>query len=324
MRNKGLVSIIVPVFNSSSHLNNCISSLISQDYSNIEIILVDDGSVDDSSLVCSKFVHSDPRVFYFYKDNGGASSARNYGLSVAKGHFVTFVDSDDYVGSKYVSDMVDAYDKDGTFVVAGMKLKKKNEVGYFLYVTETILKEAILDDIQKKRFYLHGGPTSKLFCLSTIKKYNIEFYQNLKNYEDLIFCLTYISHVKCIKYIESSEYVYVLDNMSMGLALNGFEGELILFEYYNNVLSQIDANYIDRTPLVAMYGNVFLIRSLLSFLRDTKVSLHRRYEVFGQVRKMIKINIFDYHISKKQYVAFFLLKHRLYLMLYLLLKKMIY
>ena len=78
--NKPLISIIVPIYNSSKTLDMCINSLLSQTYSNLEILLINDGSKDDSDVICKKYVELDKRCHYYYKDNGGLSDARNYGL----------------------------------------------------------------------------------------------------------------------------------------------------------------------------------------------------------------------------------------------------
>ena len=97
-----LISVIVPVFNVENFIDVCISSLIKQSYSNIEIILVDDGSTDESGLHCDKWAEVDKRIKVFHQDNGGLSAARNTGLNHASGDYICFVDSDDFVMEDYV------------------------------------------------------------------------------------------------------------------------------------------------------------------------------------------------------------------------------
>lgn len=96
---KGLVSIIVPIYNVAQYLEECLNSVLMQTYANWECILIDDGSTDNSSEICREFTSRDTRFKYFYKQNGGLSSARNEGLRKAKGDFITFLDSDDWWGS---------------------------------------------------------------------------------------------------------------------------------------------------------------------------------------------------------------------------------
>ncbi len=103
-----LVSIIIPVYNVSKYIDECIESLISQTYANIEIILVDDGSTDDSGSICDSYKDKDNRVIVIHKENSGISDARNVGLDIAKGEYYLFVDSDDVVHQNYVEYLLDA------------------------------------------------------------------------------------------------------------------------------------------------------------------------------------------------------------------------
>ena len=98
-----LVSIIVPVYNVELYIRECIDSLICQTYKNIEIIIVDDGSTDSSKTICDEFAKKDDRVIVLHKDNGGLSDARNFGMKYAKGDYISFVDSDDFVDNKFIS-----------------------------------------------------------------------------------------------------------------------------------------------------------------------------------------------------------------------------
>ena len=101
-----LLSIITPVYNVEAYLDRCVQSILSQSYRNIELILIDDGSTDGSSLLCEKWKDKDERVIVIHKNNGGVSSARNAGLEVAKGTYLTFVDPDDFIEKDtYISNM---------------------------------------------------------------------------------------------------------------------------------------------------------------------------------------------------------------------------
>ena len=95
------ISIIVPIFNTEKYLAKCLDSIINQTYSNIEIILVDDGSSDSSGIICDEYALKDSRIIFVHKENGGVSSARNTGLDIATGDYIMFVDSDDYVEPQF-------------------------------------------------------------------------------------------------------------------------------------------------------------------------------------------------------------------------------
>ncbi len=102
MNDNSLISVIVPVYNTKNYLVNCIESLLSQSYPNYEIILVDDGSTDGSSEICKSFEQKDNRIIYLKKENGGLSSARNFGVEHSNGKYICFVDSDDFVSKDYL------------------------------------------------------------------------------------------------------------------------------------------------------------------------------------------------------------------------------
>lgn len=102
-----MVSIVVPVYKVEAYLKRCVASLTAQSYHNIEIVLVDDGSPDNSGALCDELALTDPRIRVFHKSNGGLSDARNYGTAQTRGEFVTYIDSDDFVASDYVSRLVE-------------------------------------------------------------------------------------------------------------------------------------------------------------------------------------------------------------------------
>ena len=97
MNEKPLISVIVPVYNVAAYLDECVKSIVNQTYSNLEIILVDDGSTDESEALCDAWGDRDSRVLVIHKENGGVSTARNAGLWLAKGSYISFVDGDDYI-----------------------------------------------------------------------------------------------------------------------------------------------------------------------------------------------------------------------------------
>jgi len=100
---KPLISVIIPAYNVSSYIEKCIGTVIGQDFQNFEVLLVDDGSTDNTSTLCDHFAQKDPRINVYHKKNGGLSDARNYGIDRAHGEFLTFVDSDDYLALDYLS-----------------------------------------------------------------------------------------------------------------------------------------------------------------------------------------------------------------------------
>ena len=121
-----LVSIIVPVYNVSSYLDKCVESLVNQTYQKIEIILVDDGSTDNSGFLCDEWKKTDTRIVVIHKENGGLSDARNAGIKLAKGEYITFVDGDDRLAVRACEVLIEAAKRNNsTIVVAGLMLESE-------------------------------------------------------------------------------------------------------------------------------------------------------------------------------------------------------
>lgn len=114
---KGMISVIVPIYNVEKYLLKCLNSISEQTYKNLEVILVNDGSTDKSAIIAEKFAHRDKRFIYISKENGGLSSARNEGLKYATGEYIYFLDSDDWIQKDYLQAMVKEFDSEIDIVV---------------------------------------------------------------------------------------------------------------------------------------------------------------------------------------------------------------
>lgn len=123
--NQPLISIIVPIYKVEQYLQRCLDSIIDQTYSNLEIILVDDGSPDDCPHICDEYAVKDNRVVVVHKENGGLSSARNAGLDICKGEYISFIDSDDWINNRYIEVLLDGITKNNADIAIG-EIKKTN------------------------------------------------------------------------------------------------------------------------------------------------------------------------------------------------------
>ena len=106
-----LVTVVVPIYNVEKYIDNCIQSIICQTYQNLQIILVDDGSPDNCPRICDEYQKNDSRIEVIHKKNGGLSDARNAGIQKAKGKFICFIDSDDFINSKYIEKLYNMIEK---------------------------------------------------------------------------------------------------------------------------------------------------------------------------------------------------------------------
>lgn len=151
--NDTLISIVVPVYNVSQYLERCIQSVIYQTYENLDIILIDDGSTDNSGLICDKYAKIDKRIRVLHQQNSGLSAARNAGIEIAKGKYITFIDSDDYVDSDYVSFLYDLIKRTGcslaicshTVFYENGTIIKKADGTFDIFTSEEVLEKILYD-----------------------------------------------------------------------------------------------------------------------------------------------------------------------------------
>ena len=122
-----LVSIIVPIYKVEPYLRRCLDSIVNQTYTNLEIILVDDGSPDGCPQICDMYAAKDNRIVVIHKNNGGLSDARNAGLNICKGIYISFVDSDDWVGRDYIKILVNNAKKEQADIVIEKFIKTNSE-----------------------------------------------------------------------------------------------------------------------------------------------------------------------------------------------------
>lgn len=181
------VSIIVPIYNAEESLEKCLKSISRQSYHNWELLLVDDGSIDDTRKICETFSMHDARIRYFHKNNGGVSSARNYGIEKSNGDRIVFVDSDDYVDSLWLEHLIGEEDVD--LVVCG----------YAFHNGNTIIKRIPSDVGSVTALIGELGSAHDLGCVcrfcfrkSIIQKHHIRFNEQYFVLEDECFLSNYI------------------------------------------------------------------------------------------------------------------------------------
>lgn len=170
------ISVIVPIYNVEKYLDKCINSIVLQTYKNIEILLIDDGSTDKSFYICEKWKKKDYRINVIHKSNGGLSDARNYGLNIASGEYVCFIDSDDYIEKDYIEKLYKILIKNKVRVsqcginYINEKDKKLKQIGY---KTNIVLNgREIIKDSCNKHFIENEVVWNRL--------YDIKIFENLR------------------------------------------------------------------------------------------------------------------------------------------------
>lgn len=209
------ISVIVPIYNAEKYLKRCVDSIVNQSYKNLEIILVDDGSPDGCPELCDTFAKTDKRIKVLHKPNGGVSSARNEGLKIATGDFVTFVDSDDYILEDYIEKSASMIDEKIDLVVAGQHIIDDNK-NVKITTPETNFNSPALNNINDFMKFLIDGHfdivVNKLYKRNLITS---EFLKNQPLGEDRIFNLSYFKNIKNkIATIDNPGYVYEFNTSS--------------------------------------------------------------------------------------------------------------
>lgn len=209
-------SIIIPVYNCETFIEDCIKSIFKQEYNNFEIIVVDDGSTDKSLIICQKIATNDNRIHIYHKSNGGVSSARNKGLEHISGDYVLFVDADDMLTPKCLQNYYYCIIKESPDVCYQQYKIIKNSVepmytNDYISSNNNLYKQIQIDDFYSffnKKWILFSATWSKCYKTSIIKKFQIHFSININLYEDFLFLTEYLSHAKSVYIVYNTGYIY--------------------------------------------------------------------------------------------------------------------
>ncbi|MBP5280574.1 MAG: glycosyltransferase family 2 protein [Erysipelotrichaceae bacterium] len=257
------VSIIVPVYNGEKSLPRCVESIMNQDYKDLEIILVDDGSKDDSFKVMCEYAKKDERIVPIHKENGGVSSTRNLALDKASGDYIQFIDVDDWLPFDSTKLMVRAMEDENSDMVVGDfyrviddKSSKKGSIRKGGVITLGEYADRML--LTPADFYF-GVLWNKLYKRQIIEENRIRMDQNISMSEDAIFNLQYLLHVKLISILKSPVYYYVksegslvaqnINIQSIARQKKNVIGYYV--DFYKNILSEED--FEARKPIIYGY-----------------------------------------------------------------------
>ncbi len=204
-----LISVVIPVYNVEKYLEECLTSIVKQTYSNLEIILIDDGSTDNSSVICKKFAAQDKRIVYHKQKNKGLSGARNKGMALSKGKYIGFVDSDDYIALNFYEELYKAIKENNVQIAcSSIHQFKKNKISLFLQHSDDIIHISP-ENIAKLRYSVWHN----LYDINLIKDQNVTFIEGIC-FEDIPFSWPLILSAQQIAVTSKTYYVYRRDNFS--------------------------------------------------------------------------------------------------------------
>lgn len=327
-----MISIIVPIYNTEKYLRECLNSLLAQTYTDIEIILVDDGSEDNSLLICQNYARIDKRVKVYHRENSGVSDTRNFGIKQAKGEYISFCDSDDKVVPELYQILYDTMIKfDVDRVVSGYAymysggktLLCKPRIPDGKYKANYILRKMIDDGTLSG--FLFSGVNNSLYKKSIIFDNKLLFDSRIKYNEDSLFSLQYMLHSRSIYSLQNKPTYFYRQHKDSSTKKRtvGDKYELLRQVLWNMQLDRIDINFklqMKRRTVTEALWQILDISEKengIIAIRDIRKILH-----VVELRKSITvINIKDLNIYKKFY--YILMKYKMASMLYFFSSKLL-
>jgi len=213
-----IISVILPIYNGEEFLNRCIDSIISQTYRNIELILINDGSTDNTKRICEEYARNDIRIKVINKENEGVSKARNIGIKQSKGKYITFIDADDWIDNNAYENAIKVMEEKNVDILKFSYMREYGRIKkYYNYIIDkntVILKK----DYDNKIYpYMFSTYDMSSVCLTIFKREkigNLEFDLNLKYGEDFLFITQAILRTESIYVLPNAYYHYFCNNNS--------------------------------------------------------------------------------------------------------------
>lgn len=319
-----VISVIVPVYNAQNTLKRCVDSLLKQTFKDFEIILVDDGSVDNSLNICYSFVALDIRVKVFAQKNAGVSAARNLGIIKSLGKYICFVDSDDSVECNYLFCLLESFVCDRSIVIQGFQRITLNSKYLHPTIFESgeIKKENFIFLFSKYSITSFGFPFSKLFIKQIITENHIQFANDIHFSEDLIFVLEYLNYIDTVSFTNDTNYLYYTNSGSLSNKISDYKSEyngLILFLEKMSFLAKTHA--LDLECLLSYSRaslSVFIERILLSIYLNSEQDkirkimclsdLDQKYDKYI-LRNYLPHDIFHFLLKKAMIVRYYIISN---------------
>lgn len=300
MKEKDLVSVIVPIYNMEHYLEKCITSILQQTYSSLEIILVDDGSTDKSAMICDMYAEEDKRIKVIHKKNRGVSEARNSGLEIAKGKYISFVDADDFVTKNFIEELVNAICKSkadlaicGYEKIGGIPNTKdidvyKNQI-FILDSVETVDKESVIYHTICTNI-MGSYLWNKLFKAELLK--NMKLDNNLLIGEDMVYVIEYEIKSKSFVYVPKPLYKY---KMNPNSALNAV-GMVEKRKWISCLESTEKVNYLlkEENDFIKNCSAYRQVRSSLWVMFHMVLENYYDKELSENIRTLVRRNYEEY------------------------------
>ncbi len=274
-----MISVIIPIYNTAGYLNRCINSVLSSSYEDFELILVDDGSVDQSAFICRQYCAQDPRVKYCRQDHRGVSAARNKGIEESRGTWIVFVDSDDFISPDFLGMAAyGGFQEHELLLFDFVRLKKgriagerraaadKNVCRRYeekdrMYLVRCLLN---MSQLHKNGSVNLASPWAKAYKRSIIERYHIRFREDLAVYEDRLFNMEYILTAGSCTYVRRQVYYA---EVRMDSAMRGYSQDFL----HNDVRYQRELYFLLNCRHIFSDVEAAYYNSVLSNMTDVLV-----------------------------------------------------
>jgi len=315
MNKQPMISIIVPIYNAEQYLCKTIESILHQTYTDFELLLIDDGSKDRSGNICNEYEKKDNRIRVFIQENFGVSAARNKGIGESQGHYICFVDSDDWVNESFLNDFEITEDiQNGTILIQGFNdcfngnIYKNNNVS-FKY---SLCKPAVNTVIESIELFHNGYICSKLFERSILIDNNIRFERDVHMNEDHLFNFDYFRYIKYIKVSSKAGYNYEhRDNNSLSRRRYPYEQRVLILKLFHEkssvLLSQFSIGK-KYTKKIHLFSRALMLETIYAMYRPYFLKIKK--ERILNLYKLLNGYDFLFSLNKKPFCINFILKSK--------------
>ncbi|MBB5333546.1 glycosyltransferase family 2 protein [Chryseobacterium koreense] len=269
------VTVVIPVYNAEKYLDECVQSVLNQNFTDFEILLINDGSSDGSGIICENYASKDSRVKVFHKKNGGVSTARNMGIEYAKGKWITFIDADDYIQENYFEVLNLKNDTD--WILLDIKRDVFSDMGVGMDFENQVYEAAEFVNIYS--LYPHFPEAcAKFFKNSIVKKSNLRFNTDLKFGEDSLFNLQYLKFCQIISTTNISKYIYRNGGGGLSKLIQDIKNDTTLFQEIEKELEkhQYPVQFCQQTIRIPLTRYLKVLYSDKSISPANRLLLLRR------------------------------------------------
>lgn len=275
------ISVIVPIYNTEKFLRKCIESILNQTLQELEVILINDGSKDNSHNICLEYVEKYPKkIIYINNKNIGCSATRNLGIKLAQGEYIAFVDSDDYIEKTMYEELWKVKEKyDSDIVVCGIT---------YVNLIEKTKKDSIPKIINQNEYFKHknriANPINKIFRKKIILENKIFFPVNTHYSEDLVFCFKALLSTKKIDSISKSLYNYILYG---GNSIYSLDKRLGVFISFKEIFKYLEEKKLQTNKeIMRNFYNLFYfyaIRGIFFTLLNSNEISEEKYKKYNKI-----------------------------------------